>query len=178
MKTRNNGLTTVYDVSRSQSNLVSVNATPYALSNGTSLYGKYDGHGIVTHDHRFGLVRLSERGELSYNVLAFDSTEEYTPVVEWTTALEELKTTTATFCSDAGPLDEDRPHVDLGPVYHGKKINREILVLFLTNSAQLCFVHTTRTPRYSKNKHRTQRMIWSKTFRLTGRRETCQSNMS
>ena len=122
LTSRNNGLITVYDVSRSQSNLVSVNSAPYALSNGTSLYGKYDGHGIVVHGHRFGLVRLSERGGLSYNVLAFDSSEEYTPVVEWTTALQELKTTTATFCSDAGPLNfQDRPHVDLGPVYHGKK---------------------------------------------------------
>ena len=122
LKSRNNGLITVYDVSRSQSNLVSVNAAPYAPSNSTSLYGKYDGHGIVVHDHRFGLVRLSVRGELSYNALAFDSSEEYTPVVEWTTALQDLKTTTATICSDAGPLDEDRPHIDLGPVYHGKKI--------------------------------------------------------
>ena len=113
---------TVYDVSRSQSNLVSVNAAPYALSNGTSLYGKYDGHGVVDHNHGFGLVRLSERGGLSYSALAFDSSEEYTPVVEWTTALQGLKTTTATFCSDAGPLDfQDRLHVDLGPVYHGKK---------------------------------------------------------
>lgn len=76
----------------------------------------------MVHDHRFGLVRLSERGGLSYNALAFDSSEEHTPVVEWTTALQELKTTTATFYSDAGPLDfQDRPHVDLGPVYHGKK---------------------------------------------------------
>jgi hypothetical protein len=98
-----------------------VNAAPYALYNRASLYGKYDGHGVLVHDHRFGLVRLSERGGLSYNVLAYDSSDEYTPVVVWTTALQELKTTTATFCSDAGPLDEDRPHVDLGPVYHGKK---------------------------------------------------------
>ena len=58
---------------------------------------------------------------MTYNALAFDSSEEYTPVVEWTTTLQELKTTTATSYSDAGPLDEDRPHVDLGPVYHGKK---------------------------------------------------------
>ena len=122
MKSRNNGLITVYDVSWSQSTPVSVNAAPYALSNGTSLYGKYDGHGIVIHDHRFGLVRLSERGGLSYNALTFDSSEEYTPVVEWTAALQELKTTTATFCSDSGPLDfQDRPHVNLGPGYHGKK---------------------------------------------------------
>ena len=98
-----------------------MNTAPYALSNGTSLYGKYEGHGIVIHDHRFRLVRLSQRGELSYNALAFDSLEEYTPVVEWTTALQELKTTMATFCSDADPLDEDRPHVNFGPVYHGKK---------------------------------------------------------
>jgi hypothetical protein len=172
-------LITTYDVSRSQSNLVSVNSAPYALSNGTSLYGKYDGQGIAVHDHRFGLVRLSERGGLSYNALVFDSPEEYTPVVEWTTALQELKTTTATFCSDAGPLDfQDRPHVDLGPVYDGKKNSREFLVLFLTDSAQLCFVHITKTPRSSKNKHQTQRLIWSKTFRLTGRRKICQSNMS
>ena len=122
MKSRNNGLITVYDVSRSQSDLVSVNAAPYALSNDTTLYGKYDGQEIVVHDHRSGLVRLSERGRLSYNALAFDSSEEYTPVVEWTTALQELKATTATFRSDAGPSDlQDRPHVDLGPVYDGKK---------------------------------------------------------
>ena len=179
LKSRNNGLVTVYDVSRSQSNLVFVNAAPYALSNGTGLYGKYDGHGILGHNHRSGLVRLSERGGLIYNALAFNSSEEYTPVVEWTTALQELKTTTATFCSDAGPLDfQDRPHVDLGPVYYGKKNSREFPVRFLMNSAQLCFVHATKTPRYSKNRHQTQRLIWSKTFRLTGRREICQSNMS
>ena len=99
-----------------------MNAAPYALSNGTSLYGKYDGQGIVVHDHRFGLVRLSERGGLNYNALAFDSSEEYTPVVEWTTNLQELKTKTATFRSDAGSLNlQDRPHVDLGPVYDGIK---------------------------------------------------------
>ena len=129
-------MVTVYDVSRSQSNLVSVNAAPYALSNGASLYGKYEGHGIVVHNNRFGLVRLSERGELSYNALAFDSSEEYTPVVEWTTALQELKTTTATFSSDSGPLDfQDRSHVDLGPVYDGIKNTRESLFLLLTDSA-------------------------------------------
>ena len=112
LKSRNNGLITVYNVSRS----------PYAHSNGTSLYGKYDGQGIVVHDHRFGLVRLSERGKLSYNALAFDSSEEYTPrrrLVD--NSLARVKNNDS-FRSDAGPLDlQDslKPHVDLGPVYDG-----------------------------------------------------------
>lgn len=122
LRSRNNGLITVYDVSRSQSNLVSMNATPYVLSTGTSLYDKHDGQGIMVHNRGFGLVRLSERGRLSYNALAFDASEEYTPVVEWTAALQELRTTTATLRADAEPLgSRDSSQVDLLPVYDGKK---------------------------------------------------------
>ena len=76
----------------------------------------------MIHNHGFGFIQLSERGGLSYNPLAFDPSEEYTPVVEWTAALQELKTTTATFRTDSGPLDrQDRSHVDLLPIYDGKK---------------------------------------------------------
>lgn len=122
LKSRNNGLITVYDVSRSQSNLVSMNATPYALSTSTSLYDKYDGQGIVAHNHGFGLVQLLRRGGLSYNDLAFDALVEHTPVVEWTAALQELKTTTANLYTDVGPLGrQDRSQVDLFPVYDGKE---------------------------------------------------------
>ena len=108
---------TVYDVSRSQDGLVSVNTAPYALSTGTSLYDKHDGQGIVVHSHGFGVVRLSERGRLSYNALAFDASGGYAPVVEWTTALEELRTTTILHTD----VYQDRPQVDLFRVYNGNK---------------------------------------------------------
>ena len=108
-----------------------MNAAPHALPTGTSLYDKYDGQGIVVHNHGFGLVRLSERGGLIYNALAFNALEEYTPVVEWTQALQELKMTTATLRSDAGPLGhQDRFQVDLFPAYDGKKKSRISLSIF------------------------------------------------
>ena len=76
----------------------------------------------MVHNHGFGLVRLSERGGLSYNAVAFDASEEYTPVVEWTADLQEFKSMTATLRTDSGPLDhQDRSQVDLFPVYNGKK---------------------------------------------------------
>jgi len=113
-----------------------VNAAPYALSTGASLYDKHDGQGIVIHNHGFGLVRLSERGGLSYNALAFDALEERTPIVEWTAALQELKTKTATLCTDAGPLGhQDRSQVDLFSVYDGNKRTMLSSFYFLTDSA-------------------------------------------
>ncbi|KAF8798099.1 hypothetical protein BYT27DRAFT_7203813 [Phlegmacium glaucopus] len=118
LKSRNNGLITVYDVSQSQSNLVSMNAAPYPLSTGGSLYDKHDGQEIVVHNHGFGLIRLSERGGLSYNALAFDTLEEHTPVVEWTAALQELETKTTTLRPDAGPLGhQERSQVNFFSVY-------------------------------------------------------------
>ena len=97
-----------------------MNAAPYALSNGTSLYGINNGQEIVVHNHGFGLLRLSERGGLNYNALAFDASEEYTPLVEWTAALQKLKTTTLP--TSAGSLkQQDRSQINLFSVYDGKK---------------------------------------------------------
>lgn len=64
---RNNGLTTVYDVSHSGDGLIRLNQSPYEVSLPSNLYDKHVGQQFLEDGTGLGLLRLSERSGVIYH---------------------------------------------------------------------------------------------------------------
>ncbi|KDR81694.1 hypothetical protein GALMADRAFT_221560 [Galerina marginata CBS 339.88] len=105
LTTRNNALTTVYDVSRSVDGLVQLDVLPYAVASEASIYQQHVGQQFVFHGSSMGLVRLSERGAVQYSELQSPKMESRAHcTVETTEEVQNLAAANASLHSDVGPL--------------------------------------------------------------------------
>jgi len=63
---RNNGLVTIYEVSPSNEGLIQLVQPPHMLSSSESLYERHAGQRFLADEIGMGIVRLSERGSVTY----------------------------------------------------------------------------------------------------------------
>ncbi|KAF5380885.1 hypothetical protein D9615_004029 [Tricholomella constricta] len=96
LTSRDNALVTVYDVSRSEGQLLHVNAPPYCFIPGNDASASHLGQALFKHpldkkDNSFSLIRLTERGCLQKVDLRI-SDADFAPVFEtsWTTDVKQL----------------------------------------------------------------------------------------
>ncbi|KAF8911009.1 hypothetical protein CPB84DRAFT_1763121 [Gymnopilus junonius] len=117
LTTRNNALTTIYDVSRSSESLVTLNTLPFALSQERSVYRKNVGRKFIRGE-TLGLARLSERGSVEYTELVSDLDPQIHYIVNFPPEIEKLAAASANIHTDIGPRGlREFSQVDLRPAY-------------------------------------------------------------
>ncbi|TFK42498.1 hypothetical protein BDQ12DRAFT_278405 [Crucibulum laeve] len=123
LSSRRNGLLTVYDVSRSDDNLVHVNVPPYSLTSDKGTNEPHTGQAFVQYlPHlKSGIARFttSERGEiLCQDLYAPDPRKQIDIQLERSSDLQALEIEAAKFHPDVGPLGmRDHSQINLFPTY-------------------------------------------------------------
>lgn len=124
----NNGLITVYDVSRADGELVYAHRPPYALPSSAV---RFVGQALFRHpsitgdDSTLSCVRISGRGQLSCVALCFGDDDgidsqgaAQAASVQWDDEVKELAVTAENFEPDAGPLGaQDKVEMNLRMAY-------------------------------------------------------------
>jgi hypothetical protein len=118
---RNNALTTVYDVSHSTDGLIHLNQPPYWLSSPTYLYDKHIGQQFLEDGISLGLIRLSERGGVSYHeIVANNGQIEREFVVRKSKQIREMEAAAPNLRGDEATLGaEHYSQVDMHEKYNG-----------------------------------------------------------
>ncbi|KAF4615131.1 hypothetical protein D9613_003155 [Agrocybe pediades] len=104
LTSRNNSLTTVYDVSCSLDQRIQLKALPYLLPSESTMYGENNGRQFITHDKALGMVRYSDRDGVEYTEITRDGClVDHTYAVENKEVFETMKILEERF-EDVGPL--------------------------------------------------------------------------
>ncbi|KAG5647243.1 hypothetical protein DXG03_000778 [Asterophora parasitica] len=101
LTSRNNAMMTVYDVTRSEGQLIHVNAPPYCMIPGDKASASKNvgqtlfKHPLDTNDDAFSLLRLMERGCLQQVDLRVSDSSDTGPIfhTSWSTDVKQLDTT-------------------------------------------------------------------------------------
>ncbi|PPQ93290.1 hypothetical protein CVT25_015288 [Psilocybe cyanescens] len=105
LTSRNNGMVTVYDVSRSLEGLIHLNNLPYVLPGNLNMYQKHLGQKFIFHNESMGLVRLSERKGVEYSEVLPSTAEPHGGhTVELTEEMFKWRATHASVPANINPL--------------------------------------------------------------------------
>ena len=117
---RSNGLTTVYDVSDSTDGLIRLNQSPYGLSMPTDLYDKHVGQQFLEDGVGLGLLRLSERGGVSYHeIVPHNGQIETEFVLRKSKQIREMETAAPNLRDEATLGARRYSQVDMHEKYNG-----------------------------------------------------------
>lgn len=121
LTSRNNGMVTVYDVSRSLEGLIHLNNLPYVLPGNLNMYQKHLGQKFIFHNESMGLVRLSERKGVEYSEVLPSTAEPHGGhTVELTEEMFKWRATHASVPANINPLGlQEFSQVNLHSTYDG-----------------------------------------------------------
>jgi hypothetical protein len=118
-------MVTVYDVSRSPSDLIHMHSQPYSLTGSSVSPETSAGYAYFhlpndTRDQEICIYQLSERGSIFQNVLGWeDQTEFWKPGITWSEKVQELEQI-STLPDVSGNLRmQENSLVDMWPIYQG-----------------------------------------------------------
>uniref|UniRef100_A0A8H7Y4I7 Uncharacterized protein n=1 Tax=Psilocybe cubensis TaxID=181762 RepID=A0A8H7Y4I7_PSICU len=132
LTSRNNGLVTVYDVSRPSEGLFHLNDSPYSVFGSIDTYQRHLGQQFLSLNETLGLVRLSElKGVEFTEILSLPSESRNGHAIELSEDVIQNRDPQAVVPADLGPLSiQEFSQVNLNSVYkelfqtHFEKIKR------------------------------------------------------